>query len=147
MAETEIALEIHGHHLPGRTWCPADAPHGNVHVGIQVGREPAELVPGDTDAAQWSLTVRRRELADGAVDFRGPAVQGRRGARFVYLTWGDVDPDGGFHMFRRAKLMLDDLLAVPGAPTRIVAAVHLTDDRGGPRCARLAPPALQLRPA
>ena len=40
-------------------------------------------------------------------DFRGPAVQGKRGERFLYLTWGDVGPDGEFEMFRRAKLMLD----------------------------------------
>ncbi len=28
---------------------------------------------------------------DGSFDFRGPAVQGKRGERFIYLTWGDLD--------------------------------------------------------
>ena len=32
-------------------------------------------------------------------------MQGRPGARFIYLTWGEVVEDGSFAMFRRAKLM------------------------------------------
>ena len=51
---------------------------------------------------------------DGALDFKGPAVHGKRGERFLYLTWGNVASDGSFTMFRRAKLMLnrveDDLI-------------------------------------
>ena len=85
---------------------------------------------------------------DGALDFRGPAVQGRRGERFVYLTWGNVDADGGFEMFRRAKLMLDriepalvDSRGWPGGGLR--ARVDLTGDGGGPRCARVDPPAIE----
>jgi len=141
-----VLLEIHGHHLPGRAWCAADATLANVHVGIQVGREPAELIPGDASTATWTTELELVER-EGVIDLRGPAVQGRRGARFVYLTWGDVGPDGGFTMFRRAKLMLDDVLAValPAGAERVVAAVDLTDEQGGPRCARLRPPALVLR--
>ena len=79
---------------------------------------------------------------DGERDFRGPAVQGRRGERFVYLTWGEVR-DGTFSMFRRAKLMLDD---VPDSAGEIVTArVDLTDECGMPRCARLRAPALEWR--
>jgi len=53
-------------------------------------------------------------------------------------------------MFRRAKLMLADTVdftTSPGHEQRVVAAVDLTDDRGGPRCARLRPPALMLATA
>ena len=83
----------------------------------------------------------------GHLDFKGPCVQGKRGQRFVYLTWGDVAPDGSFQMFRRAKLMLDaidpDLVRAAEAQDRpLVAQVHLTDQGGGPRCARVDPPAL-----
>ena len=74
-------------------------------------------------------------------------MHGRRGERFVYLTWGDVAADGSFHMFRRAKLMLGDVEPVllrtaeeSGAP--LVADVELTDERGGPRCARVVAPAI-----
>jgi hypothetical protein len=59
-------------------------------------------------------------------------VQGRRGARFVYLTWGTF-ADGTFTMFRRAKLMLDDL---PREADAVTVEVHLTDETGMPRCAR-----------
>jgi hypothetical protein len=50
-------------------------------------------------------------------------------------------------MFRRAKLMLDRIdPALIDAATQsgasLVATVDLTDDRGGPRCARLDSPAL-----
>jgi hypothetical protein len=132
-----VKLEIRGHDLPGRAFTSDGALLSNVHVGIQLGRDPAELVPGDAPSAVWRTTVDVLDR-DGVADFRGPAVQGRRGERFVYLTWGDVTSDGSFAMFRRAKLMLADL---PPAD-RVVAVVRLTDERGGPACARLRPPAL-----
>lgn len=136
-------LEIRGHHLPGRSW----GEHPNVHVGIQLGREPASLVAGDEASATWSTEIRVRDRA-GDPDFAGPAVQGRPGERFVYLTWGNVADDGSFAMFRRAKLMLADVASLvsspPDADCRVVATVDLTDECGGPRCARLRPPALTL---
>lgn len=141
-----MILEIHGRRFPGRSWHCEDGPRDNVHCGIQVGREPCDLVPGDADSAIWSTELQVLPVADG-LDFRGPAVQGRRGERFVYLTWGQVGADGGFAMFRRAKLMLADVAALIGSadpPARVVATVDLTDECGGPRCARLRPPALQL---
>ena len=115
--------------------------------GPGADRDPSDLVPGDADAATWLVDVDVIDR-DGQVDFRGPAVQGKRGERFVYLTWGDV-AHGAFRMFRRAKLMLDliDDAAVasgnePGR--RLVATVDLTDECGGPRCARLREPALAI---
>ncbi len=76
---------------------------------------------------------------DGRLDFRGPAVQGARGERFVYLTWGEL-PEGTFEMFRRAKLMLADM-PDPRRAT-VTVRVDLSDECGLPRCARLRPPAL-----
>ena len=112
-----MLLQIHGYHLPGRERRSPDEHYDNVHVGVQVGKEPHEL-----------------------------AVQGRPGARFIYLTWGDVAEDGSFAMFRRAKLMLADLesLITSDRDGTIVATVDLTDDCGGPRCARLRAPALRF---
>lgn len=144
-----VLLTILGHHLPGRSWDVDGRPCGNVHVGIQIGREPAELVLADADTATWTTEITMRTLDDGSLDFRGPAVQGRRGERFVYLTWGDVGAAGSFSMFRRAKLMLEDVGAVAAesgnANGQVTASVHLTDDCGGPRCARLRAPALEVR--
>jgi hypothetical protein len=142
-----MLIEIRGHHLPGRSWEIDGAPCNNVHVGVQVRRDPSDLVAGDADAATWLVDVDVIDR-DGQVDFRGPAVQGKRGERFVYLTWGDV-AHGAFRMFRRAKLMLDliDDAAVASANEpgrRLVATVDLTDECGGPRCARLREPALAI---
>jgi len=143
-----VEIVIRGHNLPGRSFCGQDAPCANVHVGVQVRRDPADLVPGDAGSAEWHLDVRLEVDDDGAFDFKGPAVQGRRGQRFLYLTWGDVDGDGAFHMFRRAKLMLGQVdpqllrdASARGAPLQ--ATIDLSDGRGQPRCGRVGPPALR----
>jgi hypothetical protein len=136
-----VRLLIRGHDLPGRRCGPYD----DVHVGLQVGRSPEGLVRGDAAEAEWVTDVRVLDTADGP-DFRGPAVQGRRGDRFVYLTWGTM-AGGSFEMFRRAKLMLADLPSPPLDTAQVVADVHLTDDQGMPRCARLREPALTFAPA
>ena len=118
----------------------------DVHVGVQLRRDPWGLVPGDRSDPSWVVDVDVVPR-DEALDFRGPAVQGRRGDRFVYLTWGNVGPDGSFEMFRRAKLMLDRiepaLVDAAVAAGGLAARVELTDDRGGPRCARVDPPAIE----
>ncbi|WP_146221061.1 DUF5990 family protein [Mycolicibacterium moriokaense] len=140
-----MLLQIRGHHLPGRAWRSPDEQFDNVHVGIQVGKEPRELVRGDADTSSWTIPIEDVSR-DDELDFRGAAVQGRRGSRFVYLTWGDLAEDGSFTMFRRAKLTLADLAPLITGDTgqTIVATVDLTDDCGGPRCARLRAPALRL---
>ncbi|MCU1390587.1 MAG: hypothetical protein JWL72_3925 [Ilumatobacteraceae bacterium] len=139
---------IRGHDLPGRMFRVAAVPVHNVHAGVQVREVAEQLVPGDAPSATWTLDVRVKVADGGGLDFAGPAVHGRRGERFLYITWGDVGADGGFAMFRRAKLMLDaidtDLVrAAQSIGHRLVATIGLTDAHGGPRCARVDPPALQ----
>jgi Family of unknown function (DUF5990) len=80
-----MLLQIRGHHLPGRTWRAHDEPYDNVHVGIQVGKEPRELVRGDADTSSWTIPIEV-VAREGELDYRGAAVQGRPGSRFVYLT-------------------------------------------------------------
>ena len=126
-----MRIRIEGHHLPGRV----TGPHHDVQVGVQVRREAVELVPGDAESASWTVEVTESYGAD-VRDFHGPAVQGKRGERFVYLTWLE-GPDG--EMFRRAKLMLSE---APEAE-QVVASVHLTDEKGMPRCARRRAPAVE----
>jgi uncharacterized protein DUF5990 len=137
---------ITGVNLPGRVFCrPDGSDMENVHVGVQLRRDPAQLVRADATEARWELDVDVVEK-DGLLDFRGPAVHGKRGERFIYLTWGNVDATNGFEMFRRAKLMLDridpELMESAARDGRLAASVDLTDDLGAPRCARVDPPAL-----
>lgn len=142
-----MEIVIRGHNLPGRMFRNAGVPIHNVHVAVQERNEPVGLVPADAECAEWTVEVRPRVDKDGALDFGGPAVHGARGERFVYLTWGDLGADGSFAMFRRAKLMLHRVdrplmqQAVDGQGT-LVGTIDLTDERGGPRCARVDPPAL-----
>lgn len=130
-----MQVEIRGHHFPGRAWTIDGQPCGNVHVGVQVRRNPSDLVPGDAERASWVVDMEIVDR-DGAPDFKGPAVQGKPGERFVYLTWGDVARGGEFTMFRRAKLMLGTIDSAiiawaqrPGR--RLVATVDLTDSGAG----------------
>jgi hypothetical protein len=141
-----VRVLIHGVNLPGRRFCrPDGSPLDNVHVGVQIRRDPAELVRADAPEARWHLDVNVVPTDDG-VDFRGPAVQGKRGDRFLYLTWGEVHSDGAFEMFRRAKLMLDRIepaiVEAAVAKGTLEATVDLTGRGGGPRCARVDPPAV-----
>jgi hypothetical protein len=142
-----MRIRIDGHHLPGSDWAACDHEYRNVHVAVQERRDPVGLVPGDASSATWEVDVRVVADDDGELDFRGPAVQGKRGERFLYLTWGAVGDEGTFEMFRRAKLMLgrvdpDLVRAAADGDRTLVATVDLTSGDGGPRCARVDPPAL-----
>ncbi len=80
---------------------------------------------------------------DDGVDFAGPFVHGRRGDRFIYLSWGVVDGDE-FRMFRRAKLHFADAapdeLASAARTGALRCRVTMTDPCGNPRCAPVRPP-------
>ncbi len=117
----------------------------NVHVGVQMRRDPAQLVRADEAETVWEFDVEVVRK-DGAFDFSGPTVQGKRGDRFIYLTWGNVAKDKRFEMFRRDKLMLNrvepELIESAMEASCLGAVVDLTGDDGGPRCARVDPPAV-----
>lgn len=134
-----MLVRIVGRDLPGTRMVEplhGAAVHENVHLGIQVKRDPQQVVRADVDRATFETEVD--VIGD---DFRGPAVQGKRGDRFLYLTWGSVT-DGDFTMFRRLKLWLS------GTPVEVIAAADhpgralqlelgLTDSSGCPLCGGL----------
>lgn len=142
-----VRVAITGINPPGRVFCRRDGSMiDNVHVGVQVRRDPVQLVSADASEGRWEVDVEVVRI-DAGLDFRGPAVHGKRGDRFIYLTWGDVSPDGRFEMFRRAKLVLDrverELVESAMQLDCLAATVDLTGDDGGPRCARVDPPAIK----
>ena len=142
-----MRIIIEGHDLPGAEFVSEGEPLHNVHVAVQVGKEAVGRVRGDAARARWEIDVRT-VIADGRVDVRGPAVHGKKEDRFLYLTWGDVGAGDSFAMFRRAKLMIADiepelLAAAAGDDGVIVASISLSDECGGPRCARVKPPAVR----
>jgi hypothetical protein len=142
-AKRPLRIQLVGTNLPGLIFCE----HRHVHVAVQCRADPVDAVPGDAPEAVFEFDVDILPGDDGAWDFRGPYVHGRRNERFLYLTWGDRPPGGDFTMFRRAKLHLSclpaELISRAAAPGhQLVARLSLTDGRGGPRCASLRPPAI-----
>jgi len=143
----QMQIQIVGTELPGRTCGPSDnfAGYPNIHVGVQFKSPRTELLgrrPADAASATWTL-----DCSVNGTDIRGPQIQGRPGDRFIYLSWGNVDDDGDFTMFRRAKLMLAgvpaDILAAATASGTLVGRLGLTDSKGQPLCARVVPPTIR----
>jgi hypothetical protein len=137
---TTATLRIVGRELPGRDW----SDYRNVHVGVQRRRDVVDRAPADTDRAYFDIPL---DIASD--DYRGPFAQGRRGQRFVYLSWGEVDDEGSFTMFRRAKLRLDvlpdDVAAALRTGHTVEAALRLTGADGGPLCAAISPHLISWR--
>jgi len=145
-------VSVEGYDMPGSSCAPCGAGerYDNVHVGVQCRNEVIHLIPGDAKEARWSVPITTRAADDGGTDFAGPFVHGRRGDRFLYLSWGAVD--GGFHMFRRAKLhFVDcdaDVLARALRQGELLCRVRMSDKCGAPRCARVrAPDAVWTTPS
>lgn len=138
-----LTLRILGHDLPGMD-CGG---FRHVHVGTQRGGEPDQLVSAGAAGAVFEIPVETVPAGDEVPDFRGPYVQGRRGARFVCLTWGEQPPGGAFGMFRRAKIFLADVPGeLLGAGT-VETTLGLTDAAGMPLCAAVRPPVITWTPA
>jgi hypothetical protein len=145
---TRVDVRIVGHNLPGLRWCEYE----RVHAGIQREQQVVGLVPGDAAEAVFRLTVDVVTGSEQGPDFRGPFVHGRRGERFLYLSWGQLAPDGDFAMFRRAKLWLsaadEQAVACALTPGQVLeATLDLTDARGGPLCASVRPPRIRWQVA
>ena len=104
-----------------------------MHAGLQRGREVEAASPGDKPfLAEIDVEVRNGK-------FSGPYVHGRRGDRFLYLSWGEVDGDA-FTMFRRAKIRLEHLDPVALDGRTLEVALSLRDNCGHPVCASVRPP-------
>jgi uncharacterized protein DUF5990 len=138
-----VGFRVVGTNLPGLKYgrsAGALVDREPVYVGMQRKREVVGLVPGDAPRAVFDFAVDVISGPGEGLDFRGPFVHGEKGSRFVYLSWGGLGADGGFTMFRRAKLHLSAIaprelarLLDSEAPV-VEGSLDLTDDGGGPIC-------------
>jgi Family of unknown function (DUF5990) len=111
-----------------------------VHVGIQRGREVVDVVSADAERAVFELDIEVVRTPQGT-DFRGSYVHGKKGERFLYLSWGELVPGGSFEMFRRAKLHLSALDTAPlDHAVAVQGELSLSDSCGAPLCASVRPP-------
>ena len=135
--------------VPIRLVCTGWPEHGfeglgfgrNIRVELQTRDGHEAGGPAAEQGHQWSTSVTVRPLEDGTFDFSGPAVHGKRGERFFYLSWSGES--GGVRvMFRRLKIHLRDVKASQwstvlraGARKQLQARVHAVAKDGGPACA------------
>jgi uncharacterized protein DUF5990/bacteriocin resistance YdeI/OmpD-like protein len=138
-----VQVRILGRRLPGRN-CGA---YRDVSVGLaeKVGCDPTERVSADRREAKWETRIEVSER-NGRAAFRGPAVNGPPGERFLYLTWIGRKGAAAPAMFRRAKLRLDavpsEVLAASLRSGVLVGRLELTAADGMPVCASVRPPAI-----
>ena len=146
---SEITIEVLCRNLPGI--CFHDAPGGGpVHLGIQKGNEVVEAVPADQKQVIFRPAFRIDKQLDGSPNFLGAFAKGTPQERFFYLSWGVVDKQGHFEMFRRAKIHLNQLTweqiqsAISSSkPLKVV--IDMTGEKGDPICGsiRRRPPAIE----
>jgi Family of unknown function (DUF5990) len=115
-----------------------------IFLGVQKQNEVIDRVRGDASCAVFNFQIEVSSKA-GELDFRGPFVHGRKGDRFLYLSWEEQGKDGSFTMFRRVKLPLSAINAkdlkrslFSGSPKLVEAKVELTGEDHGPLCGTVA---------
>jgi hypothetical protein len=116
-------------------------PPAGVAWALQLGRD--ELVqPSKTSTGlAFDAIVRLVAAKTGELDLRGPAVQGPRNGRFVYLNSGKRAGQAGSGWDRRAKVSLEGLRTLladfSGDPRTVTAEAGIggTGPDGGPACA------------
>ena len=111
----------------------------DIRVELQTKDGHEAGTPAGRDALAWTTEITVKSDADGAPDFAGPAVHGKRGERFFYLSWSG-ERAGQRGMFRRIKVHLRDLTAAQISRAVktggvLVARVHAVAKDGGPACA------------
>ena len=142
---------------PRRLRIVLHAPPAGVRWALQEGRDrlvPPTRVGLDVVVLETTITLGP-PAPDGTRPCRGPAVQGRPGARFVYAASGTYAGESTAPSGRRAKVPLPDLPAAlaaawDAAPDHVLEArVAGAAKDGGPAAAtvplldggwRLAPP-------
>jgi hypothetical protein len=123
---------------------PADLFEGfdgrrHIQVDLQIKDGFQAGLPAGNGALAWATEITVKPSLDGAPDFAGPAVHGKRGERFFYLSWSS-ERAGQCERFRRLKVHLRDLKAAQIAKAvktdaTLVARVHAVAKDGGPACA------------
>lgn len=114
---------------------PFRSDHG-VLFGLQDRDEVAAPVLADRTTT-FATHVDLVDPAGTAPDFRGEHVQGRKGDRFLYLSWGIAGPSEPFVMFARAKIKLAgiplDLIELAAdSDVELVCELRATNHKGEP---------------
>jgi Family of unknown function (DUF5990) len=118
-----------------------ESPPSGVAWALQLGRSELSPPAQRSPHLEFTTTVRVVTGTNGELDFRGPAVQGPRAGRFIYLTSGTRAGQHDSKWDRRAKVSLEGLRPLLAADpsgsavSMAVVAIHGTSRDGGPACA------------
>jgi Family of unknown function (DUF5990) len=143
MTTGDLTIEVVCRNLPGSCFTdlqnPAAEKQEPVYLGIQKGNEVIEAVRADRKQVIFRPTFRIARQPDGSPNFLGPFAKGTPQERFFYLSWGVMDRNGHFEMFRRAKIHLnhltwDHLRAALDKNIPLKVAIDMTSHKGDPIC-------------
>lgn len=138
---TTLDIEVIGEGLSGLD----GGSRGNLSLGMQRGSEVISPVAATAGTVRFAVSVEVTAVGEsGEFDARGPYVHGRRGDRFLYLSWGEVDRDGAFGMLMRTKIKLNpidaDLVArATESGSTLRGTLSLVDAAGKPRSGTIRP--------
>ena len=125
-----------------------DPPSGvpQLLFGLQDTRGAVDPVPA-TRTTDFETEIEVVSADPDALDFRGEHVSGRKGDRFIYLSWGVSDDAEPFVMFARAKIRLahipaDLLAAAADGGTDLECVLQATNAKGHPASGTISAPAL-----
>ena len=146
MASGELTIEVICHHLPGICFKDRHSPDCEtrepVYLGIQKGNDVIEAVPADRKQVTFRPQFKIGQQPDGSPNFLGPFAKGTPQERFFYLSWGVMDKEGRFEMFRRAKIHLNHLTweqvcaaLADNRPLKVL--IDMTGKKGDPICASI----------
>ncbi len=128
---------------------PPFSPEHPIRFGLQDKRGEVDAVPA-TATTSFDTEIERTASAEGGFDFRGAHVNGRKGDRFVYLSWGAANEVEPFAMFARAKIKLADipvalLDAGSDGSIELDGVLQATNAKGQPASGTIREPALRWR--
>jgi hypothetical protein len=123
-----------------------ETPPAGVDFGLQVGRAAASTIVqlqrslGEDLSFEFQLGIVEAAGSD-VVDFRGPATQGPKGERFVYICSGRSAGQLHSPWTRRLKVPLTGILAGMVEDASAVLECHVpgTGRDGGPSAATVKP--------
>ena len=124
--------------LPAHRFTGCDGRSG-IRVEMQMKEGHQAGTGSGKDTLKWTTEITAKLGVDGALDFAGAAVHGKRGERFFYLSWSG-ERGGQRGMFRRMKIHLRSVTEAQVAQAAksggaLVARVHAVAKDGGPACA------------
>ena len=119
-----------------------DPPFEPAH-GVLFGLQGKKIVEQPVSAS--GTTIFDTEITIDSGDFKGRHVNGKKGDRFLYLSWGVADGSESFVMFARAKVKLgaipEQVLAAAQESGQLVCELQATNHKGQPASGTIKDPA------